>query len=379
MRSLTYRRAWHACVRAICAALALFAFLFTASARAEIDGMLRVKLARLGSPSEITMKADCDYYVVGDPSVRLPSGTELTVSAEGGRLTLTAGENSLSLGGSVQLTRDATGSRGMTFLSPSLSNRFCGDLMLTASGDAITAVLRIYVEDYLYGVVGYEMAPSSAPEALKAQAIVARNYALRQKASRGGSAYDLSDSGDALCFRGYNSAGEYAGVLRAVDDTRGQVACYDDSPATCYFCESNGGQTESAANALGVSLPYSQVMDDPYDYDGAGIKKTAALRRDGAELHPFLEAALIRGAAEQLSGLGVNNLAGVRITAIEDVAPESPRFASPSRLYQSLAVTASFSGQTPSGETVSARATVRVPTYGGLEDWYELGINDENN
>ena len=252
MQMTIQRRLRNACARAmIVVALALLSCLGAVHARAEADGMLRVKLARLGSPSVIEMTADCDYTLTGDRALRIPAGTKLTVAAQNGGLTLSANGTTVDAGASAILTRAASGSVGAQFLTPALSNRFCGDLQFAASGDVITTVLRIYVEDYLYGVVGYEMAPSSGLEALKAQAVVARNYALRQKAARTGAAYDLTDSGDALSFRGYSGASEYADVLRAVDATRGQALYYGGSPATCYFCDSNGGQIESAANALG--------------------------------------------------------------------------------------------------------------------------------
>ena len=380
MRASTNRSTAYACVRAICAALALLALLWAAPGRAETEGMLRVKLARLGSPSTLTLRADCDYTLAADPSVRVPAGAELTVSAAAGQLTLTSGDVSLAVGPSAQLIRDGSGSRGIRFTSPALSNRFCGDLALAASEDVITAILRIYVEDYLYGVVGYELPPSSAPEALKAQAIVARSYALRQKSARGGSAYDLSDAGDALNFRGYNSASEYAAAIRAVDDTRGQALYYGDGLAACYFCESNGGQTESSANALGAALPYTQVMDDPYDLDSAAVKKSVTLRKDGADLPQLLKGALIDAAAEALKRQGfAADLSGVEIAAIGAVVPESPRFAEPSRLYQSLAFSVTFAGQTALGEAITAPVTVHIPTYGGLEDWCDLGINDDDN
>lgn len=374
------RRAGHACVRAICAALALFALLGLARARAESDGTLRVRLARLGAPTEVTLRADCDYYLVGESGVRVPAGTELTVSAAGGRLALAYGGDSVALGPSATLSRDAAGSRGALFLSPALSNRMCGDLSFSASGDVVTAVLNLYIEDYLYGVVGCEMPPSCGLEALKAQAIVARGYALRQKAARSAAAYDLSDSGDALSFRGYNSAAEYADVIRAVDETRGQALYYGSELATCYFCESNGGQTESSANALGAALPYSQVMDDPYDLEGAGAKKTATLRRDGSDLDPRLVMALYEDMAGQLTRQGlVAEFEKVSIAAIEDIVPESPRFAEPSRLYRALAFTLSVTGEDSRGLPATALVTARVPTYGDLEDWYDLSINDEDN
>jgi len=233
------------------------------------------------------------------------------------------------------------------------------------------------VEDYLYGVVGYEMGPSSGLEALKAQAIVARNYALQQKAARSSSAYDLSDSGDALNFRGYSDADEYADAVRAVDATRGQALYYGDGLATCYYCDSNGGQIESTANALGTSLPYSEVRDDPFDYDGAGTRKTATLRKDCGDLNPSLAQALTAGTAEQL-GFKPDSVI-LKLNAIEDITPGEARYDAPSRLYTALLFHLNVTAQADGGEIRTGSVTVSVPTYGGLEDWYELGINDQDN
>ena len=371
------RKAVYACVRLCCVALALFILSLT-PALAEADGMLRVKLSRLGAPSAITMRADCDYVLDADATVRVSAGADMTVTASGGRLTLSAGSRRVDLGSAACLTRDGTGKRGVTFSSPALSNRFCGDVCLAASGDAVAAMLNIYIEDYLYGVVGYEMSPSSGLEALKAQAVVARNYALRQKGERSGAGYDLTDAGDALSYRGYNDAPEYADALRAVDETRGQVVYGGDSLADCYFCDSNGGQTESAANALGRALSYSSVMDDPYDLQGGGAKRTASLRRDASDLNASLRAALLAGMAGQLQAQGLDP-DGAKIVSIDAIEPESPRFDPPSRLYRSLAFTVTASGSNLLGETLTAQATVHLPTYGGLEQWYDLSINDDDN
>ena len=154
---------------------------------------------------------------------------------------------------------------------------------------------------------------------------------------------------------------------------------YGDSMATCYWCDSNGGQIESSANALGASLPYSEVRDDPYDYEGAGAKKTATLRRDCQALGDALTKALLSGVAEQLKRQGVEaEPDGIKLRAIEDILPGEARFAPPSRLYASLQFRLSVS-VTAKSETRDGQMTVSVPTYGGLEDWYELGINDGDN
>ncbi len=376
MRTMDYRRAADACARAMIAALALFALLLLRiDARAEADGVLRVRLARLGAPSELTLTADCEYSIAPDEGLHIPAGVPVRITASEGSLMLHSGDDALPLGAQAALLRQGTGHSGFSFLSPSLSNRFCGDLALSASGDVVTVVLNIDIEDYLHGVVGYEMAPSSGLEALKAQAVVARNYALMRKAARNGSAYDLSDSGDALSFRGYSDSREYADAVKAVDETRGQVLTYNGSPAVCYFCDSNGGQTESAGNAFDTALAYSEVRDDPYDYEGAGAKKTATLRRDATDLQPELAEALYAALAEPLKEQGIGaDPDGIEITAIEDAALEAPRFEEPSRLFTTLALRLAVTAQ---AQTVEV--TVRVPTYGALERWYGLDINEADN
>ena len=376
MRMTIQRSLSNACARALAVALALLSCLGFIGARAESDGMLRVKLARLGSPSTIELTADCEYHLASDPELRIPAGSRLTISAHGGSLTLKTSQATLEAGPTAQLMRDGSGSVGAQFLTPALSNRFCGDLSFAASGDVVDTVLRIYVEDYLYGVVGYEMAPASDLEALKAQAVVARNYALRQKAARAGSAYDLTDTGDALSYRGYSGASEYANVLRAVDETRGQALYYEGSPATCYFCDSNGGQIESAANALSAPLPYSEVRDDPYDLEGAGAKKTASIRKDAQELDPRLSQALQAGVDSQLEALGFTS---AHIDGIDAILAGGALFEEPSRLYASLVFQLAVTGQTAGGESREGQVRVEVPTYGGLEDWYELSINSADN
>ena len=58
-------------------------FVFPSPARAETDGMVRVRLTRLGAPDAVTLKADCDYYLASDPTVRIRAGERMTVSAAG--------------------------------------------------------------------------------------------------------------------------------------------------------------------------------------------------------------------------------------------------------------------------------------------------------
>ena len=371
-------------VRAMIVALALvFVVLFgsSAPARAETDGMIRVKLTRLGAPTTVEMVADCDYYLMDDPTVRVPAGEHMTVAADGPALTLSFGGETRALGQTLRLMRSEAGNCGLRFIQPERSNRFCGDIGFAASGGVITAILNIYIENYLYGVVGYEMPPSSGIEALKAQAVAARTYAMRKKVTRTASAYDVTDSTADQVFKGMSAAPEYANAIQAVNETRGGVLYYGNSLAQCYYGASNGGQVESTRNAWGTSLPYSVVKDDPYDLEStAATAKTATVSKDLSNLNPALRNALAQGVRSQLAAHGLDaDAADARVEAIESVTACDSRYAAPSRLYKSLTFKLRISGKTADGARRSGTVAVSIPTYGAFESWYDLSINGADN
>lgn len=344
------------------------------------DGMVRVNLTRLGSNETIAFQTTCDYYVDGKTSMRISSGSSATVSASGSTVYLTVNGVKTSMGSSLRLMRSTPGKTGIRFISPSMSNLFCGDLFLTASSSILTPVLNIYIEDYLYGVVGYEMSPSNSVEALKAQAVAARGYALAKMRSRQSKSYDVVDNTANQVFKGYNGSSSYASVVKAVDGTKGIVLYYGNSLAQCYYGSSNGGQTESTKNAWGSTLKYSVVMDDPYDLESTGTTKSANIRRDAKDLNASLKAALISGVEQYLTAMGVELEAGsVTIDGIDSVVPGDARFAQPSRLYQTLTFTVRATARNAAGQSQSGSVQVDVPTYGGLEKWYSLSINSGNN
>ena len=363
-------------------AIILMSVLFAApSARAEGDGMIRVRLTRLGAPGSVVICADCDYYLAADPSVRIPAGETVTVDARGSELVLSYGGADVNVGGTAKLMRSQAGNCGIRFLKPELSNCFSGDLGLSASGGVISAILNIYIENYLYGVVGYEMPPSSAKEALKAQAVAARTYALRKKATRGSSAYDVTDSTADQVFKGLSTAKEYAGVIEAVDETRGGVLYYGNSLAQCYFCASNGGQMESTRNAWSSVLPYSTVKDDPYDLENASATcRTATISKDLSDLKPELKQALAEGLRRQLEAKGYSaDTASLHVDGIESVTACDSRFPAPSRLYKSLTFKLAVTLKASGGAVRTGTVSVSVPTYGAFESWYDLSINASDN
>ena len=85
--------------------LAAISALPMGGALAESDGMIRVKLTRLGAPSSIAFETTCDYYVYGHPEMRVSAGQKVTVSASDGAAVVKVGSASASFDGSVALMR----------------------------------------------------------------------------------------------------------------------------------------------------------------------------------------------------------------------------------------------------------------------------------
>ena len=353
---------------------------FEITAFAEYSGMVRVKITRLGSPEKITFTTGCEYYIDGDTNTAIPSGASVTVSASSDTLLLSCGSYSLNMGDDFTINRKYAGVSGVKFTSPSLSNVYCGDLRFMLDGKTITTILTIYIEDYLYGVVGYEMSNSYPLEALKAQAVAARNAALRHMSASSKKAYDILDNSNDQVFKGYNSS--YTRTINAVDSTRGMVLGYNGKLAACYYSSSNGGQTESTKHAWGGSYAYSVVKEDRYDLEGMGKKNSVTFKKDQSDVatDANLKQALIDAMADALEKYDCStDPDDVRIERIVDIELHSPVYEAPSILYKKAAFTVEVSSVNSAGERLTGTVTVDIPTYNGLEDWFNLSINSKDN
>ena len=168
--------------------------------------------------------------------------------------------------GPVSLT--ATGGGPVTLSGAGLNGvrdgRYRGRLRVLAGADGLAVVNVVTLESYLLGVVASEMPSDWKPEALEAQAIAARTYAVatRKPAS---SPYDLYPDQRSQVYRGL--AGEGASSSAAVDATAGQVVLYQGQPIVTYFSSSSGGRTAAVQESLpGVDPePYLVSVDDPLD------------------------------------------------------------------------------------------------------------------
>jgi SpoIID/LytB domain protein len=138
---------------------------------------------------------------------------------------------------------------------------FPGRLAVSRDKKVVQVVDRLALETYLKGVVPAEMPSAWPPEALKAQAIAARSYAIANLTK--GRAFDLYGDTRDQVYGGTKVAN--AATDAAVDATKGQVVLYNGKVADTLFFSTSGGRTASAAESLGVAVPYLVPVADPYD------------------------------------------------------------------------------------------------------------------
>jgi stage II sporulation protein D len=155
----------------------------------------------------------------------------------------------------------------LTFLPGSsplrLDRPYRGNLVVTAAGGHVRVVNNVGLEAYLFGVVPGEMPFYWVPEALKAQAVAARTYALAVRKS--GSDFDLYPDVRSQVYGGISS--ERASTTAAIQATAGEVVRYQGRIATTYFFSTSGGRTATVGDVWPSSgrIPYLVSVPDPYD------------------------------------------------------------------------------------------------------------------
>ncbi|MEL7647142.1 MAG: SpoIID/LytB domain-containing protein [Sedimentibacter sp.] len=129
-------------------------------------------------------------------------------------------------------------------------------------GSKLLTINYVDLESYLYGVVPNEIAASWGIEALKAQAVAARTYAVYNINPKSAYGYDLEDNQNSQVYWGY--AYEKSSTNQAVDETKGQMIYYEGKLIQAFYHSTSGGKTEDSENVWTTSLPYARGVDDEY-------------------------------------------------------------------------------------------------------------------
>lgn len=218
-----------------------------------------VRIGLLTSAQRVTIDSDSGLVLL-DPDegelARVPALAAVVALPRGPGVTLEGGGAGIA--------------RRMLRLEPlaggSLSvdgQRYRGALDLVRVGDRLQVVNRIGLEAYLLGVVGAELGRRAPDEfeALKAQAVAARTYALRNLGRSADQGFDLAADVSAQAYAGMRFDDSL--IVRAVDATRGEVLEMDGVLIDAFYSSTCGGRTEDGVAAFaGADRPYLRSIDD---------------------------------------------------------------------------------------------------------------------
>lgn len=237
----------------VIAAFCLFSFGGTAAA-SGMGQTVRIGIREGRGSVALTSDSGLGVWKNGSLWKKFPAHTPLQIALKGNAVTV----GGAAAAGAVEVR--PLSSAGSVKITDGYAYRGAIRVMKSPQRWGLTVVNVVPVEEYLYGVVGKEMSPSWHREALKAQAVAARTYAISHKnyfASRG---FDMTDDTSSQIYAGIN--GESPSVIAAVDATRGEILTYGGKPIDAFFCSTAGGWTENSENVWGSRIPYLRGVSD---------------------------------------------------------------------------------------------------------------------
>ncbi|MBM3267899.1 MAG: SpoIID/LytB domain-containing protein [Candidatus Sericytochromatia bacterium] len=220
---------------------------------AAVPAALKIGLAVAESDVAVAVHAAAS---AGD--VALAPGKTYVARRAGAKIVLAEGQTEvLRADPPLEIRSDAAVGLGFG------GRRYRGSFQLIAppgGGGGVTLINAVPPEDYLYGVLPAEMATGWLIEALKAQAVAARTYAIANLGRRAALGFDLYDTTADQVYKGFTI--EKPDTNSAVDGTRGQVLTWQERPIAAFFHASSGGETDDAVAVWGQDLPYIQGVVD---------------------------------------------------------------------------------------------------------------------
>ncbi len=238
------------------------------------DDMMRVLLMQDSQRVEVSAERGVtvqmpngDTRVFAGSVVARPSAGGLTLNGE------RASAESVTIrsrSGDLTVTN---GGNGTGELKPLIVG---GSLKILVRGNGLLLVNDVDLEEYIKGVVPAEMSPGWHPEALKAQAVVARTYALYQRMLNKSREYDLVATVQDQVYQGRQGVDHR--VQEAVESTRGIAVAHQNAPIYAAFSSTAAGPTEDAVNVWSKDLPYLKGVDCPFDVNAPRYQWRAVLK-----------------------------------------------------------------------------------------------------
>jgi stage II sporulation protein D len=139
-----------------------------------------------------------------------------------------------------------------------MGTKYTGNITVWKGTGGLYVVNEIPLEDYIKDVVAVEVSPDWDREALKAQAVVTRTYALYQKMTNGNGIYDIASSVLHQVYKGNNPD---ARVSSAVEETKNEVLTFNGKTIASFYHSTCGGKTENSEEVFGKSYPFLHSVE----------------------------------------------------------------------------------------------------------------------
>ncbi|SHG78027.1 SpoIID/LytB domain-containing protein [Ornithinibacillus halophilus] len=220
------------------------------------DEMVTVKLKNhIGESETINLEFKGDYFTF-DPTVQLEEGVNYSLSVKEGTLSIQKeGDKKQKLKGAFILIPSQYDEEHQVLID---GRPYLGAMEFIIEDESfIRPVNQLPLEDYLKGVVPFEVFSTWGMETLKAQTLAARTYAV----SKIDQVID-----DTISYQVYGGYTWDEKTTKAVEDTKGEVITFNNRLIETFYSASNGGITENNANVWGgKAMGYFPIKEDPYD------------------------------------------------------------------------------------------------------------------
>jgi SpoIID/LytB domain protein len=264
------------------------------------ETLIRVKLASMGEVKQVSIELAGGYQIKEDDEIQLKDGQyDISYTSTGIEI--------INFDGLVseykKITLIPTTDESLVWIeNPTYGLcAYLGYISFTSIDTGLEIINTINIEPYLCGVLPTMMGNEWAAEALKAQAVVARTYAMCQVQPL--NKYDTTDTVEQQAYIGYR--GQETNIINAINETRGQTLKYGSKYVEAYSTLSNGGVIESSQDAWQHYLPYSVVKKDEYDTkhkDNQFANWTKIIKK--TEIDSYLEQRIISQCQEELKNNG---------------------------------------------------------------------------
>lgn len=138
-----------------------------------------------------------------------------------------------------------------------------GGMILTCNGSGLMNILNlISMDEYLYGVLHAEMGQANPLEALKAQAVAARSFAIVNRGKHQADSFDICGTTHCQVYRGANI--EYPNTIKAVDETSGIMIYSEGKSVAAYYYKNSGGLIRNSLDVWAFPSSYLKNKVDAY-------------------------------------------------------------------------------------------------------------------